>query len=114
MTEPQTDLTQARGVADRLDDVQIVDVREPSEWEAGRIEGSVLIPLNHLMAGQAGDLHQDRPVVLVCRSGNRSEVAALLLRARGFEAHNLRGGLESWQAEGLPLSTPDGSPGTVA
>lgn len=114
MTEPETDLTQPRGVADRLDQVQVVDVREPVEWDAGRIEGSVLIPLNQLMAGRAEGLQPDRPVVLVCRSGNRSEVAALLLRARGYEAHNLRGGLESWQAEGLPLSTPDGSPGTVA
>lgn len=114
MSETRTDLTRPRGVAERLDDVRIVDVREPSEWDAGRIEGSVLIPLNDLMAGRGEGLESDRPVVLVCRSGSRSEVAALLLRARGFEAHNLKGGLEAWQAEGLPLTTPDGRPGTVA
>lgn len=114
MSEPRTDLTEPLGVAERLDDVHVVDVREPSEWDAGRIEGSVLIPLNHLMAGRAEGLEPDRPVVLVCRSGSRSEVAALLLRARGYEAHNLEGGLEAWQAEGLPLTTPDGAPGTVA
>lgn len=114
MSETRTDLTRPRGVAERFDEVQIVDVREPSEWEAGRIEGSVLIPLNQLMAGRAEGLASERPVVLVCRSGSRSEVGALLLRARGYEAHNLQGGLEAWQAEGLPLTTPNGAPGTVA
>jgi rhodanese-related sulfurtransferase len=114
MSERGTDLTHPRGVADRLHEVRVVDVREPFEWNAGRIEGSMLVPLNRLMAGQAEGVEPDRPVVLVCRSGSRSEVAALLLRARGYEAHNLEGGLEAWQAEGLPLTTPEGAPGTVA
>jgi rhodanese-related sulfurtransferase len=99
------DLTTPRGVAARLDEVQILDVREQPEWDAGRIEGSIHLPLNHLLAGFVEGLEQDRPVVAVCRSGARSEVAALLLRARGFEAHNLEGGLEAWAAEGLPLAS---------
>jgi rhodanese-related sulfurtransferase len=53
-------------------------------------------------------------VVVVCRSGNRSELAALMLQARGFEAHNLEGGMEEWEREQLPFSTPDGAPGRVA
>ena len=99
---------------ERQGDVQIVDVREAPEWEAGRIEGSVHIPLNELMAGRLESLDASRPVVAVCRSGNRSEVASLMLRARGFEAYNMEGGTEAWVAAGLPFTAPDGSPGRVA
>ena len=109
-----SELTTARGVFERRDDVQIVDCREPYEWVAGRIEGAVHIPLNAIMAGATGQLDATRPVVVVCRSGNRSELGTLMLQARGFEAHNLEGGMEEWEREGLPLSTPDGAPGRVA
>ncbi len=110
----EDDLTRASAVYRRRDDVQIVDVREPYEWEAGRIEGAEHVPLNQLMAGQNPDLDPGRPVVAVCRSGNRSELAALMLQARGFEAYNMAGGMEAWAGEGLPFSTPDGRPGRVA
>ncbi len=52
--------------------------------------------------------------MVVCRSGSRSELATLMLQARGFEAYNLGRGLEEWEAEGRPLTTPDGEPGRVA
>lgn len=108
------ELTHPRGVWARKDEVQIVDVREPFEWEAGRIDGARHIPLNQVMAGDGADLDSGRPVVLVCRSGNRSELASLMLQARGLEAYNLEGGMEAWQREGLPFTTPDGRPGQVA
>lgn len=108
-----SDLTQSKDVYDELDNVQIVDVREPYEWEAGRIEGAVHIPLNDLMGG-AGEFDDDAPVVAVCRSGNRSELATLMLRARGLDAYNLEGGMEAWEAAGLPFTTPGGDPGKVA
>jgi rhodanese-related sulfurtransferase len=110
----QNDLTQARGCWEKRDEVQILDVREGWEWDAGHIEGSTHIPLNELLAGRMETLDQSRPVVAVCKTGNRSEVAALMLRARGFEAHNLEGGVEDWQGEGLPLVTDAGDPGRVA
>lgn len=100
---------------EKRDQVQIVDVREPYEWEAGHIEGSVHIPLAQVMAGQEqGRLDPSQPVVLVCKSGNRSELAALMLQARGFKAENFEGGTESWVALGLPLLASDGSAGQVA
>jgi rhodanese-related sulfurtransferase len=68
----RTDLTTATGVADQLDQIQLVDCRELYEWAAGRIDGAVHIPLNSIMAGVTGDLDPARPVVVVCRSGNRS------------------------------------------
>ncbi len=109
-----SDLNHPRGVYERRDEVQIVDCREPYEWEAGRIEGAIHIPLNDIMAGGGGDLDASKPVVVVCRSGNRSELASMMLQARGFEASNLEGGMEEWEHEGLPFSAPDGKPGRVA
>lgn len=112
MTERE--LTTPVGVADRLAEVQVVDVREDGEWRAGRVEGSIHLPLDSLLAGAMDGIRQDRPVVAVCRSGGRSEVATLMLRARGFEAFNLEGGLEAWEHEGLPLTASNGTPGRVA
>jgi rhodanese-related sulfurtransferase len=113
MSETTTDLTTSSGLAERLGDVQVVDCREPYEWVAGRIEGSIHLPLNTILAGSTGELDPEKTTVVVCRSGNRSELATLMLRARGFEAYNLANGLEEWQAEGRPLSTPDGAPGRI-
>ena len=94
---------------------QIVDVREPYEWEAGHIEEAVHIPLGEVMAGrEEGRLDRARPVLVVCKVGSRSELAAVMLQARGFEAQNLEGGTEAWMAAGLPLVASDGSPGKVA
>ena len=110
-----SDLETSRGVYERRDDVQIVDVREPYEWEAGRIEGAIHIPLNELMGGAGQDqLDQNKPVAVICRSGNRSELASLMLKAKGFDAHNVRDGMEGWASEGLPFTTPGGEPGSVA
>jgi rhodanese-related sulfurtransferase len=108
------ELSHPEGLSARLAEVQVVDCREPYEWEAGRIEGSLHLPLNDLMAGAGeGDLERTKPVVVVCRVGNRSELAAIMLQARGYEAHNLEGGLEAWERDGLPLTTQDGAPGRV-
>jgi rhodanese-related sulfurtransferase len=114
MSELGTDLTTPRGVYERLAEIQLVDCREPYEWNAGRVEGAVHIPLNTIMAGESADLEPDKPVVVVCRSGNRSELAALMLQARGFQAFNLEGGMEEWERQGLPFTTPEGQPGKVA
>ena len=103
-----------KGVFDHLDQVQLVDCSEQDEWNAGRIEGAVFLPLNAILAGAGSDLDASKPVVVVCRSGNRSELATMMFQARGFEAYNLEGGMEAWEADGLPFSAPDGSPGRVA
>ncbi len=108
------ELSHPRGVWERRHEVQIVDCREAYEWAAGRIEGAIHIPLNEILAGKVDALDPGKPVVVVCRSGNRSELGALMLQARGFDAHNLEGGMEEWEREGLPFSTPDGAPGRVA
>jgi rhodanese-related sulfurtransferase len=102
-------------VFDGRGEYQIVDVREPYEWDAGHIEGAVHLPLARVMAGLGTDqLDRARPVVAVCKSGNRSELAAVMLQARGFDAQNLEGGMEAWEAAGLPFRAADGGPGIVA
>ncbi len=87
-------------------DIQLVDVREPDEHEAGRIAGGRLVPLGEL-AAQAGTISRGEPVVFYCRSGSRSAMAAEAFRQAGFDAHNMTGGLLEWAAAGLPLE-PDG------
>jgi rhodanese-related sulfurtransferase len=114
MSELRTDLTTPRDAYERLAEIQLVDCREPYEWDAGRVEGAVHIPLNTIMAGDTTGLDPGKPVVVVCRSGNRSELAALMLQARGFQAFNLEGGMEEWERQGLPFTTPDGQAGKVA
>ena len=104
-----------KAVYEQGEDAQILDVRELDEWNAGRIERAVPLPLNALMAGwEEGRLDKSKPVYVVCRSGNRSELASLMLRARGYDAHNMEGGMQAWESEGLPFSAVDGGPGQVA
>lgn len=108
------DLTDPKVVDEHREQVQLLDVREPFEWDAGRIEGAVHIPLQELLDGRMEGLDQSKPVVIYCRTANRSEVARMMLEARGYQAHVMAGGSENWVAQGLPLTTPDGRPGRVA
>jgi rhodanese-related sulfurtransferase len=87
--------------------VQLIDVRQPHEHEAGRIAGDRLIELGEL-AARVETIDRDRPVVFYCRSGSRSGMAAHAFRQAGFDAHNMLGGLLDWQAAGLPLQPEDG------
>ena len=108
-------MDELRKVYEEQDRVQVLDCRERWEWDAGRIEGAVLVPLNQLMAGaENGALDPSKKVYVVCRTGNRSELATMMLRARGYDAENMEGGMEAWAALGLPFTAPDGSPGRVA
>ena len=86
---------------------QLIDVRRPSEWESGRIEGARHIEINDV-AGQAESISRDVPVVFYCRSGNRSALVAAAFRGDGWEAYNLAGGITEWVERGLPLDPPDG------
>jgi rhodanese-related sulfurtransferase len=87
-------------------DLQVIDVREPYEREAGHIEGTRHIELVRLTE-QAGTVAAERPVVFYCRVGARSQMAAQAFRAAGYEAYSMAGGLARWAREGRPLS-PEG------
>ncbi|HWX51992.1 MAG TPA: rhodanese-like domain-containing protein [Solirubrobacteraceae bacterium] len=88
-------------------ELQLVDVREPYEREAGRIAGSRHIELVQL-SSQAATLEREHPVVFYCRVGSRSEMAAQAFRAAGFEAYSMRGGLQRWAREERALEPQDG------
>ena len=85
------------------DSAQLIDVREPYEWEAGRIDGARHVPL-HELAELAPALDRTRPVVFACRVGGRSAMATEAFRRAGFEAYNLRGGVLAWRRAGLPFT----------
>ena len=110
----EDDLGTPKGAHAHLSEITLVDCREPYEWEAGRVDGAIHIPLNDIMAGGGTDIDRAKPVVVICRSGNRSELATMMFQARGLEAYNLEGGMEAWVRDGLPIAAPDGSPGRVA
>jgi len=88
-------------------EIQLIDVREPREWEAGRIAGARHLPLGEL-ASQTQSIDRQRPVVFYCRSGVRSAMATEALAGAGWDAHNMAGGLLDWAAAGLPLEPADG------
>jgi rhodanese-related sulfurtransferase len=90
--------------------VQLIDVREPYEREAGHIPDSRHMELVRL-SGEAASVEREHPVVFYCRVGARSLMAAQAFRAAGYEAYSMAGGLRRWAQEGRPL-TPEG--GTVA
>ena len=84
----------------------MLDVREPDEWQAGHVAQAWLLPMGQV-AGHRSDLPPDRRIVVACRSGGRSAVVAESLRAWGFNAVNLSGGMCAWAIAGLPVVTPD-------
>jgi len=82
---------------------QVVDVRSPEDFGKGSLPNAKNIPTASL-AGRVGDLKKDRPVILVCNTGNSAGPAAAQLRAAGFaEVFVLAGGLAAWREAGLPL-----------
>ena len=86
------------------EDALVLDVREQSEWKDGHIAKAKHIPLGQLK-NQITSLekHKAKPVIAVCRSGNRSGHACRMLKKAGFEnLHNLAGGMQAWEQAGLP------------
>jgi rhodanese-related sulfurtransferase len=87
--------------------IQLIDVRQKHEWDAGRIAGARHIELMDL-AAQAQTIDPDKPVVFYCRSGSRSAMATRAFLGAGYDAHHMTGGLLDWEAGGLPLEPSDG------
>ena len=86
------------------ENIQLVDVRRPDEWAEGHIEGAVHLPMETLTAA-ADMLATDRPIVFYCKVGERSKMAADAFAASGFDATDLEGGINAWQADGRPTVT---------
>ena len=84
----------------------VLDVREPSEWREGHIEGAINIPF-HQLASHLDNVPSNKPVAAVCGSGNRSSIAASILKREGFEPVNVAGGMVAWKGAGYGV-TGDG------
>lgn len=81
----------------------VLDVRTPEEWDEYHVPNTTLIPLDQLPA-RLGEVPRDRPIVVVCRSGNRSQEGRDILLNAGFEGVvSMSGGLSEWRASGYPV-----------
>ncbi len=88
------------------DGIAVLDVREPGERSGGAIEKSLHIPLGEL-ASRTGELGREKLLVVHCKGGYRSSIAASLLRRAGFrDVANLTGGFDAWKTAGFPVSVP--------
>lgn len=104
---PMLDIAALRARLDAGEDVLVLDVRTPEEFtgELGHIAGARNLPLD-AVAGRSEELSewQERPVLLVCRTDRRSARAAQILARKGFaDLHVVAGGMEAWNAAGLPI-----------
>lgn len=87
------------------EELYLLDVREPHEFKDAHVPGSVLIPLGQLSTKING-LPKDKPIVAICRSGNRSGAATNMLKHAGFvHVQNMRGGIIAWARSGGQLKS---------
>jgi rhodanese-related sulfurtransferase len=107
-TDQEIEVDPARAAEMIREGVQLVDVRETYEHDAGRIEGARHIELERL-ASQAETIAKDEPVLFYCRLGARSAMAAQAFRRAGYDAFTMTGGLTEWDRQGLPLEPEDGT-----
>lgn len=97
---------EAHQMLQREEDVEIVDVRQPDEYRDARVEPSRLIPLGELGPRMA-ELDRSRTLLVLCRSGRRSDLAVRQLAAQGFKARNIDGGILAWIDAQLPVTKGD-------
>lgn len=112
MTRPELPEIDVAEAARRLQTGQVLmlDVREDDEWTAGRAPDALHMALSEL---RPAEVPTDRPVIAMCRSGNRSGKAAVELAAAGVDVTNIAGGMKAWEAAGLPVVADGGAPGVV-
>ncbi len=110
---PEIPAVTVEGMPDPLpDDLTVLDVREPVEWEHGHIDGAVHIPLAELVA-RLGEVPDGRTLV-VCQVGGRSAQAVAYMNQHGRNAVNLHGGMVDWADSGRPMvSETEGPPHVV-
>ncbi|MHB1627206.1 MAG: rhodanese-like domain-containing protein [Bacilli bacterium] len=87
---------QEKLAAKKTNGAQFIDVREPAEYKGGHVPGFRNVPLGQI-ANRLGELPKDAEVVLMCRSGSRSMMAAKILKKNGYQKIvNVSGGISQW------------------
>ena len=85
--------------------VDLIDVRNPDEWDTGHIPGARLVPLDQFRADPDAVLTHGTIIIFICAKGVRSMTAAKLAERFGYEnLYNLEGGTKEWARLGLPVS----------
>ena len=107
-TLPAVDVVTASTDADAL----WLDVREDDEWQAGHAPAAVHVAMRDL-PDHLERLRDSRRIVVICRSGNRSGKVTAWLLNHGIDAVNMIGGMQAWEAAGLPVASLDGAVGSV-
>lgn len=107
---PETDVTTLP--AEIPDGVAVLDVREDDEWDAGHIEGATHIPMSDV-PGRMAELPEAEQIIVVCRRGGRSARVTEFLVEHGVPAINLDGGMQSWAADGRPMTATGDEPPQV-
>ena len=88
---------QVKAMLDNNEDVTYLDVREPNEWNLGRIPGAVHLPRGNLESKLEGMIDRDRKIVVYCARGNRSALAAVTMKQMGYgNVVSMAGGFQSW------------------
>jgi rhodanese-related sulfurtransferase len=96
------------------EDVFVLDVRTPSEFNSSRIEGATLIPVKNsggsnlspdqLLEARINEVPKDKKILVYCKSGNRSASAAKILVNAGYsQVYNMEGGINAWVGAGYPV-----------
>jgi sulfur-carrier protein adenylyltransferase/sulfurtransferase len=92
--------TELKKRMDAGEDIQLIDVRQPDEYDFAKIEGAKLIPLGEIVS-RMDEIDQSRETILHCKAGGRSAQAIQALQRAGFtgELRNMRGGITAWSNE---------------
>lgn len=99
------EISVADAAAKRAAGAFVLDVREPSEWEEYHVPGATLIPLGEL-ATRLNEVPKDQEIVVMCRSGNRSQAGRDILKDAGYtKVTSMAGGIKEWSAAGLETVT---------
>lgn len=94
---------EAKSLIETRKDLLLVDVRSPEEFQGGTLPGATLVPFWDFAKGRY-DLPRERPILLICAVGGRSLACGQLLASQGYrEVYNLKGGLDAWVEQRVPL-----------
>ena len=96
------DVTLEEFAAAQAEGATVLDVREPGEYIAGHVPGSLPAPLTQI-SSRIKDLDRSQPVYVICESGNRSAAMAAFLEGQGFTALSVREGVGGWSRSGRLL-----------